>query len=162
MSAANSAQTTTPATGKSTQWDFDTNTTLPRLLALNARHHANMVALREKDFGIWQETSWSGWLYQVQCFAAALESLGFQEGDALIVIGDNRAHIYSGTVAAGMLRGLAMPVFPDATPAEVRHVLERSARPFVLAEDQEQVDKILELVEQGVSVGQMVDRKSVV
>lgn len=160
MNAANTAHTHPPVAGNGkdsgTQWDFATNTTLPRLLALNARHHANMVALREKDFGIWQETTWSGWLHQAQCFAAALESLGFQEGDALIVIGDNRAHLYTGTIAAGMLRGLAMPVFPDATPAEVRHVLERSARPFVLAEDQEQVDKILELVEQGVSVGQMV------
>ncbi len=144
----------TSANGK--QWDFSSQSTLPRLMSLNATHYPNMVAIREKDLGIWQETSWSQWLHKTLCFAAALESLGFQAGSELLVIGDNRANLYTGIVACGMLRGLAMPVFPDATPAEVKHVLQRSDRPFVLAEDQEQVDKILELVEDGVQVGQVV------
>ncbi len=131
------------------QWDLNPNTTLPRLLALNARHHPDRVALREKDFGIWQETTWSQWLQRVLGFAAGLEALGFTPGKALVIVGDNRANLYTGMLACGVLRGRPMPVFPDATPAEVQHVLQQSDSPLVLAEDQEQVDKVLELAEQG-------------
>ena len=126
-------------------WDFSSDTTLPRLLAANARELPDGIALREKDRGIWQQTTWAQWLDQTLRCAAGLQSLGFKPGDALMVVGDNRPNLYTGLVAAGALQGFAMPVYPDAAPDEVRHAIEMSQVRFVLAEDQEQVDKILDL-----------------
>ena len=135
------------STASGARWDFRTDRTLLELLALNATHHAEGIALREKDRGIWQQTTWSQWLEEVLCCAAGLESLGFGPADGLVVLGDNRPHLYSGMLAAGALRGHAMPVYPDATPDEIRHVVEQSGARYVLAEDQEQVDKMLDLRE---------------
>jgi long-chain acyl-CoA synthetase len=130
---------------RSGAWDFGSATTLPRILAANARAFPERVALREKDRGIWQQTTWQQWHDAVLACAAGLEALGFRRGDALLVVGDNRPRLYTGIVAAGMLAGHPMPVYPDAAPDEVRHVIQASAVRFVLAEDQEQVDKILDL-----------------
>ena len=137
-------------------WDFSSDTTLPRVLAANARTLGDAVALREKDRGIWQQTTWSQWLEQVLCCAAGLEALGFVAGDALLTVGDNRPHLYTGMLAAGALRGFAMPVYPDAAPDEVRHSIQASEVRFVLAEDQEQVDKILDLRESCPSIVHVV------
>ena len=130
---------------ESTRWNFDANSTLIRLLALNAQHRGEQVAVREKDLGIWQQTTWQQWLDEVLACAAALEQLGFERDSGLVVLGDNRLHLYSGNLAASTLRGQAMPVYPDATPEEILHVIEQSQAAFVIAEDQEQVDKILDL-----------------
>ena len=137
-------------------WDFSSDTTLPRVLAANAKALGDVVALREKDRGIWQQTTWAQWLDEVLCCAAGLEALGFVPGDALLTVGDNRPHLYSGMLAAGALRGFAMPVYPDAAPDEVRHSIQASEVRFVLAEDQEQVDKILDLRESCPSVVQVI------
>ncbi len=137
-------------------WDLSPDTTLPRLLAANARSLGEAVAMREKDRGIWQQIGWSQWLESVLCCAAGLEALGFAPGDALMVVGDNRPHLYTGLVAAGALRGFAMPVYPDAAPDEVRHSIQASEVRFVLAEDQEQVDKILDLRESCPSIAHVI------
>ena len=137
-------------------WDFSSDTTLPRVLAANAAALGKVVALREKDRGIWQQTTWAEWLEQVLCCAAGLEALGFAAGDALLTVGDNRPHLYTGMLAAGALRGFAMPVYPDAAPDEVRHSIQASEVRFVLAEDQEQVDKILDLRESCPSIVHVV------
>jgi len=126
-------------------WDFSADTTLLRCLAAHAHAHGARAALREKDRGIWQQTSWAQWLDTTLACAAGLQALGFQRGDALLVVGDNRPSLYTGLLAAGALAGLPMPVYPDATPDEVRHVLDSTRPRFALAEDQEQVDKLLEL-----------------
>jgi len=115
------------------RWDFQTDRTLIELLALNARHRPQGVALREKDRGIWQQTTWSQWLEEVLCCAAGLEALGFGPGSGLVVLGDNRPHLYSGLLAAAALCGHPMPVYPDATPDEIQHVIEQAAARFVLA-----------------------------
>ena len=133
--------------GEPTRWNLDPETTLPRLLALHARTRGDAVAVREKDLGIWQETTWAQWLDEVLACAAGLEALGFARDSGLVVIGDNRLHLYSGNIAAATLCGQAMPVYPDATPDEILHVIEQAGAGFVLAEDQEQVDKILDLRE---------------
>ncbi len=137
-------------------WDLSPETTLPRLLAANAKALGGVVALREKDRGIWQQTTWAQWLELMLRCAAGLEGLGFAAGDALMVVGDNRPHLYTAMVAAGALRGYAMPVYPDAAPDEVRHSLQMSAVRFVMAEDQEQVDKILDLRADCASVAHIV------
>jgi long-chain acyl-CoA synthetase len=128
-------------------WDFSSETTLVRILAANARTFPDRAAVREKDRGIWQQTSWSELLESTLACAAGLEALGFERGDALLVVGDNRPHLYTGIVVGGMLVGHPMPVYPDAAPDEVRQVIQASNVRFVLAEDQEQVDKMLDLRE---------------
>ena len=137
------------ASNGSTTWDLNPDTTLVHIMASNARVFPDRVAMREKDLGIWQEISWSRLLDTTLACAAGIESLGFGSDEALLVLGDNRPNLYMGMLAAGMLGGYAMPVFPDATPDEIRHFAHEARLRFVLAEDQEQVDKVLDLREHG-------------
>jgi long-chain acyl-CoA synthetase len=130
-------------------WDFETDTTLIRVLAGNAEAFPDRVAMREKSKGIWQQTTWRELLESVLCCAAGLEQLGFKAGEVMLVLGDNRPQLYAGMLAAGALGGYAMPAFPDATLDELRHFVHEAGARFALAEDQEQVDKVLELRDQG-------------
>jgi len=129
-------------------WDLGPDNTLIRILARNAELLGQRVAMREKHLGIWQETSWSRLLDDTLACAAGMEHLGFDREDALLVLGDNRPRLYMGMLAAGMLGGYAMPVYPDATHDEIRHFMHEANVRFVLAEDQEQVDKVLDLGDQ--------------
>lgn len=131
-----------------TPWDLGPDTTLIRILARNAELLGQRVAMREKHLGIWQEISWSQLLDDTLACAAGMEHLGFDREDALLVLGDNRPRLYMGMLAAGMLGGYAMPVYPDATHDEIRHFMHEADVRFVLAEDQEQVDKVLDLGDQ--------------
>ena len=137
-------------------WKLEIDTTLVRVLAANARAFPDRPAMREKNLGVWQETNWSQVLESVLCCAAALEELGFGPEDALLVVGDNRPRLYMGMLAAGALSGYAMPVYPDATAEEIRHFTQEAQVRFVLAEDQEQVDKMLGLREQGEALEHIV------
>ncbi len=131
-------------------------TTLARLLARNAASHPQGVAIREKSRGIWQETTWSQFLDATLAFGAGLEALGFVAGNALLILGDNRPRLYQGMLATGMLRGHALPVYPDATPQEVQRFIENGHAHLALAEDQEQVDKLLELRHSGVRIDSII------
>jgi len=135
------------AENRSATWDLGVDTTLVRILARNAELLGDHVAMREKHLGIWQETTWAQMLDATLAFAASLQSMGFGQEDALLVLGDNRPNLYMGMLAAGVLGGYAMPAYPDATPDEIRHFMHEANARFVLAEDQEQVDKALDLGE---------------
>ena len=137
-------------------WDLGIDTTLIRLLAKNAEVFPRQIAMREKNKGIWQETNWQQLLDSVLYCAAGLESLGFGAEEVLLVVGDNRPRLYAGMLAAGALDGYAMPAFPDATLDEIRHFVHEARVRFVLAEDQEQVDKILDLREQGATIEHII------
>ena len=137
-------------------WDLDIDTTLMRRLAANAADFPRQVAMREKDRGIWQELTWAEVLERVLRCAAGLQAQGLGPGEGVLVLGDNRPHLYMGMVAAGAVRACATPVFPDATPEEVLHVTRSVPIHTVLAEDQEQVDKALELRERGAALGRIV------
>ena len=137
-------------------WDLDIETTLMRRLAANAAQFPQQVAMREKDRGIWQELTWADVLETVLRCAAGLQAEGLGPGDGVLVLGDNRPHLYMGMVAAGALRACATPVFPDATPEEVLHVTRSVPIHTVLAEDQEQVDKALELRERGAALPRII------
>ena len=102
-------------------WNFETDTTLIRVLARNAEAFPDRVAMREKAKGIWKETTWRQLLDSVLGFAVGLENLGFRAGDVILVLGDNRPRLYTGMLAAGALGGHAMPAFADATLDEIRH-----------------------------------------
>jgi long-chain acyl-CoA synthetase len=119
--------------------------TLPALLARNAATHGDKVAFRERDLGIWQERSWRALLDEVLALAAGLEALGFAPGEPLVIIGDNRARLYIAMLAAATLRGHASPVYPEMPPEEMQHFVRGGRARFAVAEDQEQVDKLLEL-----------------
>jgi long-chain acyl-CoA synthetase len=133
-------------------WDFSVDTTLIRCLARNAEVFPDRPAMREKSKGIWQEITWRGLLDIVLSFAAGLESLGFAPGDTMLVVGDNRPRLYAGMLAAGALKGYAMPAFADATLDEITHFVHEAGARFALAEDQEQVDKMLDLRLQGAAI----------
>ncbi|MGP8121276.1 MAG: AMP-dependent synthetase/ligase [Xanthobacteraceae bacterium] len=137
-------------------WNFETDTTLIRVLAQNAKVFPDRVAMREKSKGIWKQTSWLQLLDDVLCCAAGLEDLGFKAGEVMLVLGDNRPRLYAGMLAAGALGGYAMPAFPDATLDEIRHFVHEAGARFALAEDQEQVDKMLELRDQGATIEHIV------
>ncbi len=119
--------------------------TLPQFLLKNAREHPTASALREKEKGIWQEWSWADYLGHVRAFALGLVSLGFGRDDKLAILSDNRPQVYAAMVAAQVVGGVPVPVYQDAIAREIQHVVEHADATIVFAEDQEQVDKILEL-----------------
>ena len=138
------------------RWNFDPATTLVRLVADNAAAVPNAVAMREKDRGIWQEFTWAQVNDTVLSVAAGMQKLGLKAGQGVLVLGDNRPRLYLGMLCAGALGAYAMPVYPDATPQEVEHVAGEVELAFALAEDQEQVDKLLDLRERGAHIGHVV------
>ncbi|MEH6627562.1 MAG: AMP-binding protein [Motiliproteus sp.] len=117
--------------------------TFPLLLEEHARTRGDSPAYREKHSGIWKEHSWSNVASQVKLFALGMASLGFKRGDNLMIVGDNRPELYWAMAAAQALGGVPIPIYPDSDHDEVLQLLERSEAPFVVAEDQEQVDKML-------------------
>jgi long-chain acyl-CoA synthetase len=121
--------------------------TFPKLLLDHARRHGERPAMREKDLGIWQSWSWRDAAREVQDFAAGLAALGFRRGDKLGIIGDNRPRLYWAIAAAQCLGGVPVPVYQDAIASEMEFVLDHAEARFVLAEDQEQVDKLLAVKE---------------
>ena len=121
--------------------------TLIAALVANARDHGSSIAFRERDYGIWQETSWQEALGRVLAVAAGLEALGVKAGQAVIVVGDNRANLYVAMLGAMMLRAFPAPIFPDV-PVDQLDIYTRFGAPAVaIAEDQEQVDKLVGLRE---------------
>jgi len=122
--------------------------TLPQILLENVRKYdRDMIAIREKDLGIWQSHSWADYYENVKKFSLGLASLGFQRGDRLSVIGDNRPQLYWAQVAALCLGGVPVPLYQDAIEKELEYIIEHSEAKFIVAEDQEQVDKMLALKE---------------
>ena len=120
-------------------------TTLPRLLRRNAATMAGRPAIREKTRGIWQTFTWAEYECEVREFALGLAAHGFGRGDKLAVIGDNRPRLYWAQLAAQCLGGVAVPMYQDAIASEMVYVLNHAEIRVVVAEDQEQVDKILSL-----------------
>jgi long-chain acyl-CoA synthetase len=122
-----------------------TVTTLPRLLRRNAETMAGRPAIREKNLGIWQTSTWAQSWGQVREFASGLAAQGFGRGDKLAVIGDNRPRLYWAQLAAQCLGGMAVPMYQDSIATELVFVLNHAEVSVMVAEDQEQVDKILSL-----------------
>ena len=120
-------------------------TTLARLLQRNARDLHDRPAIREKDRGIWQTWTWRQYHDEVRDFALGLAALGFKRGAVLSVIGDNRPRLYWAQVAAQCLGGVPVPVYQDSIAKELAFVWNHAECSVIVAEDQEQVDKVLGL-----------------
>ena len=126
-----------------------THDTFPKLLVRNAETFGDRkVAMREKEFGIWQEFSWKEYHDHVKYFSLGMVSLGLQAGDKVAIIGDNRPEWVWGEVAAQAAGAVPLGLYQDSTLKEVSYIIDHSDASFVLAEDQEQVDKILDMKEQ--------------
>jgi long-chain acyl-CoA synthetase len=126
------------------------STTFPKLLAaLAERYGDRRVALQEKRFGIWQPITWADYNSRVRRFAQGLASLGFRRGQVLAVIGDNRPEWLIAELSAQSLGGMSVGLYPDGVVDEIHHVLDHARVRIVVAEDQEQVDKLLALRESG-------------
>jgi len=126
-----------------------THDTFAKLLVRNAETFGDRkVAMREKEFGIWQEFSWKEYHDHVKYFSLGMVALGLQAGDKVAIIGDNRPEWVWGEVAAQAAGAVPLGLYQDSTLKEVSYIIDHSDASFVLAEDQEQVDKILDMKEQ--------------
>lgn len=119
--------------------------TLPKLVRRNAQQFGSDPGMREKDRGIWRTLNWRECYETMRDFALGLAHLGFRRGDKLAVIGDNRPQLYLAQVSAQSLGGIAVPVYQDSIASELAYVLDHAEVSVIVAEDQEQVDKILSL-----------------
>ncbi len=122
--------------------------TFPRLLLDHARNCPDAPAMREKYLGIWQTLSWCEVAERVRALACGLAELGFRRGDNLAIIGDNRPHLYMMMSAAQALGGVPVPLYQDAVANEMLFVMQDAGIRFAVVEDQEQVDKLLEIMAQ--------------
>ncbi len=116
-------------------------------LARNVQDHPGRVAVRERERGIWVEHDWADVLGDVLAIAAGLESLGVVPGRAVMVAGDNRLRLYEGVLGVMALRALPAPIYPDVPPSELLNYSQLGQPDVAIAEDQEQVDKLIELRE---------------
>ena len=119
--------------------------TFPKLLMRHAQERGARPAIREKDRGIWQTWTWRQFADEVRVLAAALAAEGFKRGEHFALIGDNRPRIYAAVCAVQCLGGIPVPLYQDAVATEMSFPLQNAEIAFALAEDQEQVDKLLEI-----------------
>ena len=122
--------------------------TFPKLLMHHARIRPERPAIREKDLGIWQSWTWSQFAEEVRALACGLAAHGFKRGDHLALIGDNRPRIYAAMCAAQCLGGIPVPMYQDAVAAEMAFPIQNASITHAIAEDQEQVDKLFEILPQ--------------
>lgn len=120
-------------------------TTFPRLLIQHASTRPDAPAMREKEYGIWQTTTWRQMRERVQHIAAGLHQLGLQRGEHLVVIGANRPSLYATMLATQSLGAIPVPLYQDAVAAECVFPINNAEVRFAVVEDQEQVDKMLEI-----------------
>jgi long-chain acyl-CoA synthetase len=104
---------------------------------------ARRPAIREKDFGIWQSYTWSDYLEQARLTALGLAALGFQRGDKVAIVGDNRPQLYWAILATQALGGIPVPLYQDSIEREMQYILAHAEARVAVVEDQEQVDKLL-------------------
>ncbi|WP_457328954.1 AMP-dependent synthetase/ligase [Rhizobacter sp. P5_C2] len=120
-------------------------TTFPRLMLDHAAQRPDAPALREKEFGIWQTLSWAQLATLVRELAGGLAQAGLQRGQHVIVVGENRPRLYATMLAAQSLGAIPVPLYQDAVATEFVFPIVNAGVAFAMVEDQEQVDKLLEI-----------------
>ncbi|GLQ17035.1 long-chain fatty acid--CoA ligase [Maritalea porphyrae] len=139
--------------GSKIKWDaganhaaaVQANDTLPKMLLANAKAYPNDVAQREKDFGIWNEITWGKFNSHVKNMALAFDQLGVKQGDVVAIIGDNRPEWVWGEIAAHTVKAMSLGIYREALEEEIAYLVDYAKPKVVVAEDEEQVDKFLEL-----------------
>ena len=120
-------------------------TTFPRLMLEHAAQRPGAPALREKEYGIWQSLSWAALSEMVRHLAGGLAQAGLQRGQHIVVVGANRPRLSAVMLAAQSLGAIAVPLYQDAAAGEFTFPINNAEVAFAVVEDQEQVDKLLEL-----------------
>ena len=129
---------------------------MPRLLARNVASFGDKAAYREKEFGIWQSWTWAQAADEIENLALGFLTIGVNEGDHIAIIGRNRPYLYWVMVAAQMVGAVPVPLYQDAVAEEIAYVLDHCGARFVVAQDQEQVDKVVEIQDQLPGLDHMV------
>ncbi|MBM4811069.1 long-chain fatty acid--CoA ligase [Vibrio parahaemolyticus] len=125
--------------------DITSLDTFPKVLQHNAKHWPEQVAMREKEFGIWREFTWQDYENRVKWMALALQDLGIGEQDVIGLLGDNRPEWVWGELAAHAIKGYSLGIYQDSMHEEVAYLINYAKAKVVIAEDEEQCDKLLEL-----------------
>ncbi len=125
--------------------DITSLDTFPKVLQHNAKHWPEQVAMREKEFGIWREFTWQDYEDRVKWMALALQDLGVGEQDVVGLLGDNRPEWVWGELAAHAIKGYSLGIYQDSMHEEVAYLINYAKAKVVIAEDEEQCDKLLEL-----------------
>lgn len=124
----------------------ETFDTLPKLLKRNyERWGDKRTAQREKDLGIWQSFTWKDYYEKVKYFSLGLVSMGLEPGDKICILGESKPEWIWAEMAVQAARGTAVGIFTDCMPKEVKYYIEHSESKFIVAQDQEQVDKVLQI-----------------
>ena len=119
--------------------------TIPKLLLENEQKWADKVWMRKKELGFWREYTWKAACGNIKGFSLGLMSLGLQRGDVMAILGDNDPHWFWAQLAAQAAGGVITGVFSSSGAKKVKYFLEHSDAKIVVVQDQEQVDKILEI-----------------
>ncbi len=117
--------------------------TFPKLVRSNAERMPRKIAIREKDYGIWQSYTWRDYFEQARLIGLGLAALGFSRGDKVAIVGDNRPQLYWAVMATQALGGVPVPLYQDSIEKEMQYILDHAEARFAVVEDQEQVDKLL-------------------
>ena len=120
--------------------------TFPKLLLHHARVRGERPAIREKDLGIWQTWTWRQLADEVRAVASALHAQGVRRGDHFALVGDNRPRLYAVMAAVQCLGAIPVPLYQDSVAAEMAFPIDNAAIAYAFVEDQEQVDKLLEIL----------------
>ena len=130
--------------------------TIPRLVAHHARVRPDAPAFREKEFGIWQSWTWRKSADEIDSLALGFLSLGLGDGDHIAIIGRNRPYLYWAMVAAQSVGAIPVPLYQDSVAEEMAYVIDHCSARFIVAQDQEQVDKIIEVKDKLPGVEQII------
>ena len=122
-----------------------TKMTFPQILEYNYHNYGDKLAWRQKDLGIWKEYTWRDIYDQVKCFFYGMTKLGLQRGDVIAIIGDNCSQWFWAQLAAETAGAIVTGMFVDSLPDELKYLLVHSDAKFIVVEDQEQVDKIVNI-----------------
>jgi long-chain acyl-CoA synthetase len=136
--------------------DVSVHDTFPKLLAYNAANWPDEVAMREKEFGIWNAFTWADCQRNVKLMALGMRRLGVGRGDAVAIIGDNRPEWVWGEIAAHALGAMSLGIYQDSIGDEVTYLINYAEAKVIVAEDEEQVDKLLDLIDETPSVKRIV------
>jgi len=130
--------------------------TLIGLARRNAELYGEKPAYREKEFGIWQSWNWAEASKEIESLSYGLLSLGIKQGDHVAIIGRNRPYFYWAMVSVQAAGGVPVPIYQDSVADEVSYVLDHCKARFVFAENQEQVDKVLDIKDQLTSLKSII------
>ena len=136
--------------------DVGTLDTFPKLLLHHAKVRGERPAIREKDLGIWQTWTWKRFADEVRAIACGLAVQGVKRGDHFALVGDNRPRLYATMAAVQCLGAIPVPLYQDSVAAEMAFPIQNAEIAFAFAEDQEQVDKLLEILPQCPSLKRIV------